>query len=159
MCFLNVYLGVLWLWGANACHAAMSVKNRIQLALRYWHRHTRGHHAAPSNVSQCSMSMAHKSTFFPSKALEFPPRRLTLFKLIIIVATEVKYSLSTPHVPGSVLNGSKPQLCLIFTLPVWVFPISQMRKWKLIKVVLFDTEPRSSSCFYLNYSPFFPESK
>ena len=59
-----------------------------------------------------------KALFFPSKALEFPPRRLTLFKLIIIVATEVKYSLSTPHVPGSVLNGSKPQLCLIFTLPV-----------------------------------------
>ena len=51
-----------------------------------------------------------KALFFPSKALEFPPRKLTLFKLITIVAAEVNYSLSTPYVPGSVLNGSKPQL-------------------------------------------------
>lgn len=147
MCFLNVYLRVLWLRGANACHAAMSVKNRIQLALRYWHRHPRGHHAAPRNGSQCSMSMAHKSTLFPSKALEFPPRKLTLFKLITIVAAEVNYSLSTPHVPGSVLNGSKPQLWSLHSLCEF-FPFYRWgngSSWRLFCLTLNPGQAHAST--------------
>lgn len=122
-------------------------ENRIQLALRYWHRHPRGHHAAPRNGSQCSMSMAHKSTLFPSKALEFPPRKLTLFKLITIVAAEVNYSLSTPHVPGSVLNGSKPQLWSLHSLCEF-FPFYRWgngSSWRLFCLTLNPGQAHAST--------------